>query len=392
MPRDRLLFVVSLLGTLALASCGRAAPSVEVRAGEGAGTGAAVGTSAAAEPDPWRAPAVVPRPALVYDRFETIGPEDGLPSERVTSVLAEGGELSVGTEAGLALRRGGRWTVIGAAQGLAHDYVTSVARDAVSGDLWVSTLRGISRVSGGTVRTWRQGDSGLANDVVYHLLADEGVVWVATAAGLSRLDPKSGSWTLHDTTNSIMHEPWCYAVALGPGRAWVGLWGGGVVELDRATGRWKEYRDPDGEMEIDLLRDDGPIHEVSSFVAWDAGVLWQSTYFGLSRFDGRRWRTFVAADTGFPGDFLVHATALGHTVWLSTDQGFAVFDGTTCASYRRTAEGGCEVRVSEDGRETSRRTLATAPADDYVLWTQGGLRDVWIATARGLSHGVAESE
>jgi ligand-binding sensor domain-containing protein len=382
MPRHEVRVLVL---ALAAAACGRAEPTLAVRAGDAPTRG----PQAAETRDPWLAPRDVPAPELVYDRFETIGVADGLPSERVTTILAEGADLSVGTEAGLALRRGGAWSVISEAQGLAHDYVTSLARDGTTGDLWVSTLRGISRLSAGAVRTWRQGDSGLANDVVYHLVADEGVVWIATAAGLSRFDPRAGSWTLHDPTNSILHEPWCYAVALGPGRAWVGLWGGGVVELDRATGAWKEYRDPDGEMEIDLLADDGPIHEVSSFVAYDAGVLWQSTYFGLSRFDGRRWRTFVAADTGFPGDFLVHAAALGRTVWLSTDRGFAVFDGRTCVSYRRDAEGACDVRTVVEGRETSRRTLATAPADDYALWTQGGMRDVWIATARGLSHGVA---
>ena len=35
------------------------------------------------------------------------------------------------------------------------------------------------------------------------------------------------------------------------------------------------------------------------------------------------------------------------------------------------------------------RLRETAPADDYVLWTQGGESDVWIATGRGLSHGIA---
>ena len=54
-----------------------------------------------------------------------------------------------------------------------------------------------------------------------------------------------------------MHEPWCYSIAIGPGRGWIALWGGGIAEIDRQSGRWREYRDPDGEMEIDLLADDG---------------------------------------------------------------------------------------------------------------------------------------
>lgn len=339
--------------------------------------------------DPWATPAEVERPALFYDRFETIGRADGLPSDRVTCVAADGEFLAVGTEDGLAVRRGGAWKVWREKDGLAHRYVTSVSRDAATGDLWIGTLRGLSRLSGATLHSYHQTDSGLPNDVVYHALVDGPLVWVATAAGAGCLDVKSGAWSSFDVKNSIMHEPWCYGVAVGPGRAWVAVWGGGIVELDKRTGLWKEYRDPDGEMEIDLIRDDGPIHDVSSFVAYDAGVLWQSTYFGISRYDGRRWNTFTAADTGLPGDFVNQVAARGRTAWLATDQGFAVFDGETCVSYKRAKDGGCDVRVSRGGKEVERRKLATAPADDYVLWAQGGPRDVWLATGRGLSHGIA---
>jgi ligand-binding sensor domain-containing protein len=339
--------------------------------------------------DPWTPPAVVERPALFYDRFETIGRADGLPSDRVTCVAADGDVLAVGTEDGLAVRRAGAWTVWREKDGLAHRYVTSVSRDAATGDLWIGTLRGLSRLTGATMRSYHQTDSGLPNDVVYHAVVDGGLVWVATAAGAGCLDVKSGAWSVFDVKNSIMHEPWCYGVAVGPRRAWIAVWGGGVVELDRRSGLWKEYRDPDGEMEIDLIRDDGPIHDVSSFVAYDAGVLWQSTYFGLSRYDGRRWNTFTAADTGLPGDFIHQVSARGRTAWLATDQGFGVFDGETCVSYKRAKDGGCDVRVSRGGKEIERRSLATAPADDFVLWAQGGPRDVWLATGRGLSHGVA---
>jgi ligand-binding sensor domain-containing protein len=345
-------------------------------------------TPSAVRPDPWAQPATPKRPTLYYDRFETLGVADGLPSERVTAVLAVKDDLAVGTEDGLALRRGGKWTVFHEKDGLAHRYVTSLARDA-AGDLWIGTLRGLSRLTGPTLTSYRQTDSGLMNDVVYHVAVDGRLVWAATAAGTSCLDTLTGSWSLYDVKNTVMHEPWCYSVAIGPGRTWIGVWGGGIVELDRAGGETKEYRDPDGEMEIDLMRDDGPIHDVSSFVAWDEGVLWQSSYFGLSRYDGRRWNSYTAKDTGLPGDFIVHVSARGHTAWLASDQGFGVFDGSTCVSYRRAAEGRCDVRVTRDGREVERRTLATAPGDDYVLWTQGGDDDVWIATGHGLSHGLA---
>ena len=350
---------------------------------------AAAPTAAVEAPvDPWAVPADIPTPALRYVRFETFTRADGLPSDRITTVRVEGETLLVGTDAGLAVGRPGAWRVYTQSDGLAHDYVTSLARDEISGSLWIATLGGLSRLTGTTLQTYRSRTSGLSNDVVYHVAAGDGLVWAATAAGTSCLDVRAGTWALYDQTNAIMHEPWCYAMALAPGRAFVGVWGGGIVELDRATGRWREHRDPDGEMEIDLLRDDGPIHDVTSFVAYDAGVLWQATYFGLSRYDGRRWRTFLQRDTGLPGDFLNHVAARGHTAWLSSDQGFGVFDGTTCVSYRRQDDGRCQVVVSRDGKQVEETTLPTAPAHNYVLWAQGGDQEVWLATGAGLSHGV----
>jgi len=341
--------------------------------------------------DPWVQPAAAQRPALYYDRFETIGRADGLPSERVTCVLAEGDSLSVGTDHGLALRRAGQWSVIGEKDGLAQRYVTSIAREEISGSLWVSTLGGLSRVIGRDIHTFTQKNSGLMNNVVYHVVARDGLVWAATAAGLSVYDTRRDTWALYDHENSIMHEPWCYAVALGPQRTWVGVWGGGIVELDRFDSHWREYRDPDGEMELDLLRDDGPIHDVTSFVAYAQGVLWQTTYFGLSRYDGRQWRSYLASDSGLPGDFLNHVDALGHTAFLASDQGMGVFDGETCVSYRRLEDGRCEVRTWRGGKQVERHEIASAPADNYVLWVQGGPEEIWMATGRGLSHGVVDT-
>jgi ligand-binding sensor domain-containing protein len=339
--------------------------------------------------DAWAPPATIQRPALVYDHFETIGRADGLPSERVTTVLVEGETLYVGTDQGLAIRQDGAWTTWTPANGLAHRYVTSLARDPRTGDLWISTLKGLSRLAGGVVRTYKQTNSGLMNDVVYHVVVADGLVVAATAAGTSVLDVRAGTWAVYDHENSIMHEPWCYAVAAGRQHLWIGVWGGGIVELDRRTGRWREYLDPDGEMELDLLRDDGPIHDVTSFVAYDAGVLWQATYFGLARYDGRQWRSYLKADTGLPGDFINHVAARGHTAWIASDEGFGVFDGETCVAYRRQEDGTCEVRVRRAGGEAKTHTLPTAPADNYVLWAQGGQDEVWLATGAGLTHGTA---
>lgn len=380
--------VLSLLVVAAVGGGVLAVRFGERRADAQAGESAAAADAPSA--DPWT-PRLASEPVPVYTRFETVGLAEGLPWERTTCVAAEGEDLFVGTEEGFAERRGGAWRRWTEAAGMPHAFVTSLARDAAADVTWVATLSGLARVAGGTVETFTQRTSGLTNDVVYHVLVEGPRVWCGTASGTAVLDTRTRSWSAFDHENSIMHEPWSYALALGPERAWVAIWGGGIVELDRRRGTWREYRDPDGEMEIDLLADDGPVHDVSSFVAYGDGLLWQTSYFGVSRYDGRRWRTFTAKDQGLPGDFATHVAGRGDAGWISTDQGMAVVQGDRVAAYVRQDDGTCLVRVTRAGREEEVRTLATAPADGVVQWTHPRDGDVWIATARGLSRGVADT-
>jgi ligand-binding sensor domain-containing protein len=111
--------------------------------------------------------------------------------------------------------------------------------------------------------------------------------------------------------------------------------GGGVLEYDVKTERWKDYNDPDGETEIVLFKDQGLIHEITTSVSYVNKILWAATYFGASRYDGRNWRNFLDKDSGLPSNFLNQVkTVDGTRTWFSTDKGLAYFDGVQWATYR----------------------------------------------------------
>ena len=114
-----------------------------------------------------------------------------------------------------------------------------------------------------------------------------------------------------DPANSPQHEPWGYFVTYGDGRVYAALWGGGVLEFDVATEQWRSWRDPDGEMEYDLFRDDGLIHVITTGVSYVEKILWVSTYFGLSRYDGRNWRGYLDHDSGLASNFINMVKARG---------------------------------------------------------------------------------
>ena len=121
-----------------------------------------------------------------------------------------------------------------------------------------------------------------------------------------------------------------------PSKVYYAVWGGGVLEYDVKTERWKDYNDPDGETEMVLFKDQGLIHEITTAVSYvDKKILWVATYFGASRYDGRNWHNFLQKDSGLPSNFLNQVKALdANRAWFSTDKGLAYFDGDNWAVYR----------------------------------------------------------
>src|SRR5205807_5216348 len=203
--------------------------------------------------------------------------------------------------------------------------------------LWVGTMGGLSRISAGRIDTYTQLNSGLSNDIVYGVAVQGEYVWTATAAGASRLDLRTGQWSLFNERNTPMFEIWNYAVSAADDKVYIAVWGGGVLEYDQATERWKDYNDPDGETEMVVFKDQGLVHEITTSVSYAEKdkVLWVATYFGASRYDGRNWHNFLDKDSGLPSNFLNQVKGVdGSHAWFCTDKGLAYFDGTNWATYR----------------------------------------------------------
>ncbi len=229
----------------------------------------------------------------------------------------------------------GKWKVFRPADGLAHRAVLSLALDKDTGDVWVGTMGGLSRMSGGRIDTFTQLNSGLSNDIVYGVGVQGDLVWTATAAGASRLNTRTGQWALFNERNTPMYEIWTYSVSPGTDKVYYAVWGGGLLEYDVASERWKDYNDPDGETQLVLFKDQGLIHEITTSVSYIDKIVWVATYFGASRYDGRNWHNFLTKDSGLPSNFLSQIKGVdGNRAWFSTDKGLAYYDGTNWAVYR----------------------------------------------------------
>ncbi len=331
-------------------------------------------------------------PDMPRFRFENFTTANGLPDNHVFTVLVDGDRVWAGTENGLALYEGGKWKVLTPADGLAHRAVLSLAIDKATGDLWVGTMGGLSHISAGRIDTYTQLNSGLSNDVVYGVGVQGEYVWTATAAGASRLNTRTGEWSLFNERNAPMDEIWAYAVSAGADKVYYAVWGGGVLEYTLATGRWKNYTDPDGENELVLFKDQGLIHKITTSVSYVDNVLWVATYFGDSHYDGRNWHNFLVKDSGLPSNFTNQVKGVDATrAWFCTDKGLAYYDGTNWAIYRPALDTGKpEMYVRDAAGVITPITVETAPAHNYILAVDFQDDDIWVATAKGLSHGIRQ--
>jgi ligand-binding sensor domain-containing protein len=338
------------------------------------------------------APVLAATPDMPQFRWENFTTANGLPDDHVFCVLVDGDRVWAGTENGLAQYEGGRWKTFRPTDGLAHRVVLSLALDKRTGDLWVGTMGGLSRISAGRIDTFTQLNSGLANDIVYGVAVQGEYVWAATAAGASRLNSQTAQWSLYNERNTPMYEIWTYAVSTADDKVYYAVWGGGLLEYDIKSDRWKDYNDPDGETEMVLFKDQGLIHEITTSVSYVDKIVWVATYFGASRYDGRNWHNFLQKDSGLPSNFLNFIKGIdADRAWFCTDKGLAYYDGTNWSVYRPSLDTHRPEMIVRDAEgKTAAVQVDTAPAHNYVLGIDFQGEDLWVATAKGLSHGIRQ--
>ncbi len=329
-------------------------------------------------------------PMPLIERFENFGSKDGIPTHKVHAVYkTRDGHLWIGTWDGLCVREAdGKFKRYGPEDGLSHKMVLCLTEDPTTGDLWVATMRGLNKFSGGKFTQYTQTNSGLPNNVVYGCDVLDDMVVVATAAGAGILNLKTGQWRIFDHTNSLMHEPWCYAVKGAKDLIYWGVWGAGVLEYDFKKNTWKEYRDPDRDFHYDLVPDDGLINDITSWLSWEDGILWQNTYFGMTRYDGRRFKTWVQDKSPLLSNFTQFVWPHRRVAWIGMDKGVSVTDGEVWVNYEVGTDGEGIRTLHQPGAQPEKTVMNTALANRFVLGIYVDDEEAWFATSDGLSRGV----
>jgi hypothetical protein len=349
-----------------------------------------------------QAPAGAPKLPYVYTNWKQFTVADGLPNDHTFSVKVDGPRVWVGTEDGLALIDKATAKVVRTWQekdGLPFKVVTAIDVDQRTGDVWLGLFGGgLARLSGGRFEHWQQLNSGLVNDVVYGVAVENDNVWAATTAGASRFNTVTGEWTVFTEKNAPMEEIWNYGASYdGKDKVYLAVWGSGLLEYTIKTGRWKEYLDPDGEMEIDLYRDDGIIHVIVTGASPVDGVVWVSTYFGGSRYDGRHWRGYAQQEGGLPSDFNnnIKGRSAQEALFCS-DKGLGIVtdapnEEATWVAYTRDPETGRgRAKVTVGGKVVESVDMPVGVPHSFMIAADVDGNDIWVGTSKGVGWGIGD--
>jgi len=323
----------------------------------------------------------------IYGNWKNFNATNGLPGNKTYAVRVDGERVLVGTHEGLAVYEDGKWTTYTTKDGLSHNGVIAIDVSELTGDVWLGTMGGLTRWSGGKFEAFTQMNSGMANDLVYSVICDDKYVWVATGGGAGRYDTYTKEWEIFTEENAPMHEPWTYGISAGDGKIFIAAWGGGVIEYTNKTKHFRDYTDPDGNMEIDLFPDDGVVHDITTGTSWSNGILWVATYFGLSRYDGVHWKGYFDHDSGLASNFINFVRAVGDYAYVCTDQGLSVTDGDSWVTYVRDEnDKNGKAIVTVDGKK-SEKALSPSISHNFILGVDVKDDVIWVATSYGLSRG-----
>ncbi len=324
----------------------------------------------------------------VYGNWKSFTTKDGLPGDKAYCVRIDEDRVLVGTHEGLAVFENGKWSTYTTEDGLAHNGVLAIDISEQTGDVWLGTMGGLSLWSAGKFENFNQMNSGMPNDLIYAVTCDGKDVWVATGGGAGKYDTYSKRWEIFTEQNAPMHEPWTYGVCSGDGKIFIAAWGGGVVEYNKKTKQFRDYTDPDGNMEIDLFPDDGIVHDITTGTSWADGKLWVGTYFGLSRYDGVHWKGYFDHDSGLASNFINFVKASGKYVYLGTDKGLSCTDGENWVTYTKNKNNVNGKATITKGGSATEVGMSPSISHNYILGVD--LKDdvIWVATSEGVSRGT----
>ncbi|MFQ5629665.1 MAG: two-component regulator propeller domain-containing protein, partial [bacterium] len=361
--------------------------------------------------------------------------KDGLAGLPVsTLIVSSDSTVWVGTSGGVGMIREEKLQFIGPENGLPFYNVSAIMEDR-EGIIWMGGVGGVAKFSGRAFTNYTKVD-GLGSDNVRPVLRDgRGLLWVGTANGLSRFDSRKNKWKNFTTKNGLNHNHILALLKTKNGTLWIANYAGlnyydgrkfhdekaisrrgrvDAIAQDSSGALWCAvnkvgiFKKESGSYKKIVVANQ--VFQNARFLVDRKGNVWVSGDYGLSRWDGKVWKTFTKNDgladdqpyylcqdlqgniwfgyhssigvTRYDGrSFKTYTTADGlyndavyslgvdkhNNLWIGTARGVDRFDGVNFVNF-----GTNEGYASEESN-----------AGGFFADRDGSL---WFGTAEGLSH------
>ncbi|MES1981636.1 MAG: two-component regulator propeller domain-containing protein [Pseudomonadota bacterium] len=279
------------------------------------------------------------------DSYKVFDTSNGLLSTGAFFLNKIKGHIAVGTYGGgmsVLQDDGVTWKNYNIPQGVGDPFVYGII-EVANGDIWIATWSGVNRVRGGALDdpskwdlfTIESTNGGVPNDWVYGVAEGKnGEIWLATEGGVARfLNGKWDNWN-HAKGIGAPYEKVKDAITFkgGPGGA-SEHHAQQMRELNKGIDQDKDDYDASEhhtqkKKEIGMQTVDVAYNPnyIISLVVDRNGDVWAGTWGGgLSRFDGKTWKTYTTAD-GLPGNhiFMLHKD-VNEQIWIGTNKGLALW-------------------------------------------------------------------
>ena len=198
------------------------------------------------------------------------------------------------------------------------------------GFLWVGTNEGLIRYDGYELILYRHDEenpNSLIENSLRGMTFDEGNLWLATSAGISKFNIETETFThyQHDPEDpKTLSDNNTREVMVGQsGEIWIGTRHGGLNKFDPDTGIFAHYRhDPENP---DSLAND----RVGTLFQDTQGRIWVGSHGGLNQLDPAQEKFIYYPDLGDGSITSIYEDAQGQ-LWVGTDEdGLKQFDPDT---------------------------------------------------------------
>ncbi len=218
---------------------------------------------------------------LSDNKFTTLESSSGLVYDRVNAVFEDSrGIIWIGTDKGLSIFKNREFIKNSLTKKLKGIRIRHIMEDS-RGNIWIATYSdlGVVKYSNGNIKNYSKSD-GLTNNRCRVIMEDSpGNIWVGTGNGICLI--KNGK--IKQLTKEIFGIADNYILSLfedSKKRIWITTNGGGISAI--SDGKVKNYSVSDGLSSNVVFRG----YEDSD------GIIWFTTGYGISRFDGNNFVNF----------------------------------------------------------------------------------------------------